>query len=148
MIPLNLSKNKIHLWLVRIGLMQIWFFFFNVDGDGDGDLVSEWDWVNCLGVEIGDREGNVGWRGVLGCLFGVSFGCWRGGIIWAGRWGGGSVFFSGSGRLDCDFSASRWGAGCWGLEKLRFLLFWFGGVGFQLFFLPLLLHVPAVSPPF
>ena len=31
--------------------------------------------MNCLGVETGDREGNVGWRGVLGCLLGVFFGC-------------------------------------------------------------------------
>ena len=28
-----------------------------------------------FGVEIGDREGNVGWRGVLGCLIGILFGC-------------------------------------------------------------------------
>ena len=31
--------------------------------------------MNCLGVEIGDRESNVGWRGVLECLFGVFLGC-------------------------------------------------------------------------
>ena len=40
--------------------------------------------MNCLGVEIGDREVVVGWRRVLGCLSGAFLGCW-GGIIWAGH---------------------------------------------------------------
>ena len=31
--------------------------------------------MNCLGVEISDREVVVGLRGVWGCLLGVFWGC-------------------------------------------------------------------------
>ena len=38
--------------------------------------------MNCLGVEIGDREVVVGWRVVLGCLLGIFLGCCGEELFW------------------------------------------------------------------
>ena len=63
MIRVGLSRNKNKgLHVVNRGCGLCCFFYV----DGDAVLVSERD-VNCLGVETGEREGNVGGRGLLGC---------------------------------------------------------------------------------
>ena len=62
-----------------------------------------------------------------------------GGIIWAGRWVGGCVFFFGccefcSGRF--GFSAGRWGAGYWGWRGFCFCFSGLGELVFSCFFSP------------
>ena len=56
-----------------------------LDVDGIVSVVAEWDRLNILGVEIGEREGNVGERGVSVGWVGV-FSCYGSEMIWAGRW--------------------------------------------------------------
>ena len=107
------SKNKKTLTACRKSFDVDFVLYFG-GGDGDGVLVSEWDRVNCLGVQTGEREGNVVGRGLLWCWLGVFFGCWGGRIIWAGRWSGGSMFCSGC----WGFCYGRWGGMflCWSLD--------------------------------
>ena len=51
-----------------------------LDVDGIVSLVTEWDRVNIWGVKIGEREGNVGERGVsVGSL--SVFSCFMGEMI-------------------------------------------------------------------
>ena len=60
---------------------------------GVESLATEWARESTLGVEIGEREGDVGGSGDSLRLAGVFLDCccW-GGMIWAGRWNGAGDF--------------------------------------------------------